>query len=269
MSDTLVPEQHTILAASTRLIKKALADSARAWRLPPKIVVFIWLLPLIIASMGPVAALLGKDAYKWLTAEDGFAETVQIFFYSIALVLGLIIAVRQWRRGEKLIAFLYLVLCFGLLFLIGEELSWGQRLFGWESSATFADFNKQQETNLHNIYGVGSTFKWVQLVVGAYGTILPLVVLRWNVPDRFEELAASIIPHYSLILYFLPLFIWRIFRNLVEVPDDLYFVVAEYNEVLELVLAIGLFLFMIFQIRRLASRGEISTREPSTITKSV
>lgn len=34
-----------------------------------------------------------------------------------------------------------------------EEISWGQRLFGWETPAAWAALNHQGETNLHNLIG--------------------------------------------------------------------------------------------------------------------
>ena len=203
-----------------------------------------------------LTALLGKDAYKWFTSEDGFAETIQVLVYSLSMVLSLIVAVRQWRARKRLIALLFLGLSLALLFLIGEELSWGQRIFGWETASGLASVNKQEETNLHNIYGVGSTFKWVQLLVGAYGTILPLVVLIWPVPKRYREVADAVVPHYSLVPYFLPMFLWRIYRNLMEAPEEFYFVVAEYNEVVELILSTGFLLFLVFQLRRLSAQAE-------------
>lgn len=233
-----------------RLIKQILADGTKAWDLPAKMVAILCLFPIVVALVGAGTALLGKEAYVWFTGEDRFAESLQVLLYLLTFGLSLVVARRQQRAGEKVIALLYLGLCLAMFFMIGEELSWGQRIFGWETANSLADVNKQDETNLHNIYGVGSTFKWIQMLVGAYGAILPLVVLRWPPPARFQKLAAAVIPHYSLILYFLPLFLWRLYRNLLEPPKALYFVVAEYNEVMELILAIGLFLFLIFQLRR-------------------
>ncbi|MFN8476230.1 MAG: hypothetical protein U0074_00170 [Kouleothrix sp.] len=46
-------------------------------------------------------------------------------------------------------------------FLIaGEEISWGQRLFGWQPS-DLAAINHQGETTVHNI-------RWVQELLGFY-----------------------------------------------------------------------------------------------------
>lgn len=239
--------------ASSRLgqwIQQLIADGAVDWRLPQRVVVLICVAPFLVAAAGVVSALLGKDAYKWFTQEDGFAETMQVIFYGLTWVLGLIATGRLWRSNRKGIAFLYGGFCLALFFLIGEELSWGQRLFGWETAESFAEINKQGETNLHNVYGVGDTFKWIQLLVGAYGTLLPLALLRWNAPARLQPYVPFLVPHYTLIPYFAMLFIWRIYRNVVPDFKEFYFVIAEYNEVMELALAMGLFLFMVYQLRR-------------------
>ena len=231
--------------------KGFLTESARVWDLSINKILVIEALPFVIAAAGVVAALLGKDAYKWFTQEDSFAENMQVLFYSLAFLLSLVVARRQWRAGEKAIFYLYLGLSACLFLMIGEELSWGQRIFGWQTVETIASSNKQEETNLHNIYGVGSTFKWIQMLVGAYGTILPLAVLLWKVPERYEKIASAAIPHYSLVVYFVMMFFWRLFRNLTEVTDRFYFVVSEYNEVLEMALALGFLLFVVYQLRRL------------------
>lgn len=231
--------------------RSLLADSAAAWRLPEQAIALILLAPFVVALTGAGTALIGKDAYKWFTGEDRFAETVQVFLYAGSLLMCLAVVRKNIQRGERLIAALFAVLACGLFFMVGEELSWGQRLFGWQTPESLAEANKQSETNLHNIHGVGSTFKWIQMVVGAYGVFLPLIALYPPLRAKFGKLMAAVVPHYSLILYFLPMFIWRGYRNLFEPPDGLYFVVAEYNEVIELILAMGFFLFLLYQLRSL------------------
>ena len=233
---------------------KFLADGAKAWNLSKGTLIALMSVPFIVALAGVAAALLGKDVYKWFTGEDRFAETLQVLFYTLGLVLSLLVARHHWRTGRKWIGLAYLGASFALFFLIGEELSWGQRVFRWQTPEAFQQGNKQEETNLHNIYGVGDTFKWIQLLVGAYGAILPLAALRSSTLKRYREEASWLIPHYTLVPYFLMMFLWRIYRNLWEEPDRFYLVVADYNEVMELSLAIGIFLFMVFQIRRIRAR---------------
>ena len=235
-------------------LKKLLTKGAMDWNISINVLVIILVIPFAIALAGAASALLGKEAYKWFTQEDGFAEIMQVLFYSLALIISIVITRREWREKNKIVAILYTGLCFGLFFLIGEELNWGQRIFGWQTAESFAAINKQDETNLHNIYGVGAAFKWVQLLVGAYGTLFPLALLKWKPAVRVQSYAEKLIPNYTLIPYFFMLFVWRIFRNLFEVPDRFYFVVAEYNEVMEMILAIGFFLFVVYQWRKLRSQ---------------
>jgi len=214
-------------------------------------VLFISLgIPLIAGAAGIVAALMGKAAYKAFTGEDGIAEGLQVLLFASALVLSLIIARRLRKRGDTSFALLYLLAGAGLLFIVGEELNWGQRIFGWETPEQFQAINKQEETNLHNIYGVGSVFKWLHVVVGALGTVVPLLVRQWR--PRSERLAQAIdlfVPHFTLVPYFFATLLWRLQANLWDPPKRLYFVITEYSEVMELILAIAFLLFMWFQFR--------------------
>jgi len=247
-----------------RVTRKFLADAADDWRFSPVTVAIICIMPIIIALVGASTALVGKPAYKLFTREDGIAETLQVVFYLSSLIMSLIASFRYWRRGDKLIGLLFLGLSGALFFLIGEEISWGQRIFGWQTSSTLASVNKQDETNLHNVYGVGSTFKWIQLLVGAYGTILPLLVWRWNRLRPYRNRLWSVVPHYTLIGYFVLMFVWRIYRNLLEPPQEFYFVISEYNEVMELALAAGFFMFLIYQMRQLSKpKNETAASSPN------
>lgn len=245
-----VSQDASIFPAGGRRIPRLLADGSAAWNISPRSLIAILAVPPTIAFAGAASALGGKEVYKWVIQEDGLAEWLQVLFYGGSLLLSLVLVRRLVLRGQMGIALLYLLLSAGFVFMIGEELSWGQRAMGWQTPATFEEINKQAETNLHNIHGVGSTFKWVQLLVGAYGTFLPLVFLSSAVPARYLDLFRYVVPHYTLVPYFFFLFAWRCYRNLLDPPDNFYFVVSEYNEIMELVLTIGFFLFMVYQLRR-------------------
>lgn len=230
--------------------KQIVADGEKAWQLPAFAVMAIMIIPILVAVSGVVFALGGKQAYKWYIQEDGFAENVQVLTLFCTFLMAMVVTYREWFRGTPWVALMYAGLCCGFVFLIGEELTWGQRIFNWTTTATFAAINKQNETNLHNIESVEQVFKWVQLLVGAYGFLLPLVIFNWKLPPWLKKELPAFIPHPTLMPAFAALFFWRLYRNLLPPPKQLYFFVSEYNEVLELTLAIGLFLFMVFQLRR-------------------
>jgi hypothetical protein len=211
------------------------------------------IVPALIMLTGAVTALMGKAAYKWFTQEDGMSEDLQVLFWVLALGLGFLVVGRLWKNGAKVFALLYLILNLGIIFIIGEEISWGQRIFGWETSEKMKVINKQEETNIHNIEGVGDKIKWLHVVIGAYGTIFPLLVLGYKIDSRYRQAAALLVPHFTLLPYFASTLLWRLQAVLWKPPKSLYFVITEYSEVMELVLAVAFFLFLLFQFRRLKS----------------
>jgi len=235
-------------------VKSILAASARAWNFSPRQTTFISLIvPALIMLAGAATALLGKEVYKWFTGEDGAAENLQVLFFALAWILCFPVIARLWKAGAKLFAVMYLVLSLGLGFIIGEELSWGQRIFGWETSEEMKAINKQEETNIHNIEGIGDKIKWVHVVMGAYGTILPLIFLRAQITARPLDAVFLLVPHFTLLPYFLSTLLWRLQANLWKPPKSLYFAITEYSEVMELVLAVAFFVFLLFQFRSLKS----------------
>jgi len=215
----------------------------------------LFLAPFLVAVAGIAVAPVSKSLYKWVVAEDGLAETLQVVCYVLTLFLAVRVLRHQLATGNKLLTVLFGILIAGLVFLIGEELNWGQRLFGWVTPESWKSINKQEETNLHNIYGVGATFKWVQMLVGAYGAVLPFWLLKSKSLAGYRETFRAIVPPPVLMPYFLFMFLWRLYRNLMEPPRRFYFVIAEYNEVVELILAMGICLFLVLQVWKLKSQA--------------
>lgn len=83
------------------------------------------------------------------------------------------------------------------LILLGEELSWGQHLFGWQATGIFKDYNFQSETNLHNFFAP----IW-HIVVYIFSFVLLFSALtfwgfRVNSNNFFVNLVS---PHSSLIV---------------------------------------------------------------------
>jgi hypothetical protein len=247
-----IPRAAASAESSGVSLKNLFAHGAATWKLSTGATIFISVIvPALVMIAGAATALMGKETYKWVTGEDGVAEDLQVLFFALAWILSFPVIGRLWNGGVKLFAVMYGVLCLGLFFIIGEELSWGQRIFGWETSEAMKAINKQEETNIHNIEGVGDKIKWVHVLMGAYGTILPLIFLRAQMRARPLDAASLLVPHYTLLPYFVTTLVWRLQSNLWKPPKSLYFVITEYSEVMELVLAIAFFMVLLFQFRNL------------------
>src|SRR4051812_24271651 len=116
---------------------------------------------LAIAALVAIAAsysvfFLSRDTVYRLGREDGFFEDLTaVCFFAASLLL----AVTYWRSRSGNDLFVLRTrhnIWFGLLALLfffggGEEISWGQRIFGWKTPDAFKHENIQHETNIHNL----------------------------------------------------------------------------------------------------------------------
>lgn len=137
----------------------------------------------LIVSIG--VHLYDVDYFRGVYAfEDGPVEYATAFGLLFCCFAFASHAVSLRRRAMTLAA-----ICTGvyaLLFFLGtgEEISWGQRIFGWESGDFFMENNKQFETNLHNLR-VGDT----NLAKTVFGSGLTTVILLYLValPQLYQR----------------------------------------------------------------------------------
>ena len=97
-----------------------------------------------------------------------------------------------------------------------EEISWGQRIFGWETPQTF-EGNVQDETNLHNFFNEYYLLFYRLLVLFP----IVLVISIWlEMSQRFLMFKRTILPHPSLLglslLIALVSFVWFKEQELLE-----------------------------------------------------
>lgn len=144
-------------------------------------------------------------AYIWATYEDLYGEWGQTFFYMAACLFSLLMCRRQSRYR-----WFFVVLALATFYVFMEEISWGQRIIGFESPDVFKRYNLQNEANIHNLL-VGpistTTKEVVEWVLASalflYGVLYPLTLkLRWRVATWFDRLGFAAPPFY-LWPYFL------------------------------------------------------------------
>ena len=119
-----------------------------------------WTLP-VLAVLAMAASysvfFLQRDTVYRLGREDGLFEDLTAICFFAAAALFFAAFMRSRGRGDETriqrkrpnIWFLLLTLLF--FFGGGEEISWGQRIFGWQTPETFEKANIQRETNIHNL----------------------------------------------------------------------------------------------------------------------
>lgn len=144
-----------------------------------------WLWLYFPPAMLPVLSLIyfiAPDTFAAIMAKDqqtGWAlvEHATIIILVPGIYAGLSLLARHHQVLPGLWIKLYLLAwTLACIYFAGEEASWGQWLFQWQSPEWFIENNEQQETNLHNLSS------WlnqkpralVELWIAIAGLIVPL-----------------------------------------------------------------------------------------------
>ena len=193
---------------------------AQAWGLSPRRALLLALLPCILA-LAVAATVPGRPLFRWLVAEDSLIEWLQFFCLLAASILLARLTLHLHRTGQRRMALLYGLVTLAAWFLTGEEVSWGQRIFGWATPEALEEINRQGETTVHNIRGVQQLVPYAMLLAGLYGVGVPL--LGAAVGERWEHIPSMhlLIPPLCLVPAFLLTAGYRLFRLLVWPTADL------------------------------------------------
>lgn len=177
-----------------------------------------------ILALGAVATLvfvfLRPDEFDTVFArEDGVVEYATAIF----LLFSCFALIGHARRNRGRVMVLVSVYALAFFFAAGEEISWGQRIFGIESTEFFTANNYQGETNLHNLV-VGDIHlaeevfgNALTLVLLLYLVVLPLLYPSIGWVRRFSEaLAVPVPPKHMAALAM----IWSAFIASIQLPRN-------------------------------------------------
>jgi hypothetical protein len=120
----------------------------------------------------------------------GFLELTQFLLALSASILCAAALRSGVVRGSRLLWAAVLFFAIAAFYIAGEEHSWGQHFFNWNTPSYWSEINRQQETNLHN------TSAWFNqrpkllfdnaMFIG--GLVVPFIQL-WTGPFRKPLLA--------------------------------------------------------------------------------
>jgi hypothetical protein len=231
-------------------------DDAKEWGLTRRSALVIALIPVVlvgalvlIAALSFVMKTQFRPIFRFLTAEDSVLEWLQFLCIFGASAMFAHLGWRFLCEGQAVVGLLSLLLALGAFFVAGEEISWGQRIFGWGTPATLDEINHQGETNIHNIRWVQTAFGYMLTLGAMYCSLAPLVAAwRWNGRAR-PALSFLFIPALCLVPAFLMPFGYKMFRLLIWPGTD--FTVVKFGEAPELCLYFGLLIFAALNVRRL------------------
>ena len=92
---------------------------------------------------------IGLSWFNWFRSEDGPIEWIQFIEYALSFLISFFIYFKT-KNKLSINSLIWLVLSASCFFIAAEEISWGERIFGY-SINSLAELSIQGETNLHNL----------------------------------------------------------------------------------------------------------------------
>lgn len=163
-----------------------------------------WLgIPLFLAVALIAIARVDPQFYlDWVLPEAyGFLEVMHVVLPAIGFVVGLVVlrydAVRAWTLLWWAVV-LFTITC---LFIAGEECSWGQWYFYWETPEYWSKLNRQNETNLHNTSYFLNHFlrNILKFAVIVGGIVLPLLPMHLRGPFATVPILRMLVPPKAIV----------------------------------------------------------------------
>lgn len=165
-----------------------------------------------VALLAPVAALFAfgvirlhynLPVFKTWILEDQLVEWLTVAGLAGMALLALWQAAGHARPARTA----WILLAAAFLFGAFEEISWGQRVFGWHSPPWFLQHNAQDETNLHNLVVGGVKVnrlvfgKMLGLALAFYLLVLPVLYRRRaRVREVLDARALPVARTYQVLL---------------------------------------------------------------------
>lgn len=211
---------------------------------------FYIVLPVVSFLLILALANTTPEAFDRLAGgEDGVLEIAHIVLTVSGFVIAIRLILHFMRLGNRwgiLFSTFSALVC---LYIAGEEASYGQHFFGWETDGFFLERNDQQESNFHN------TSSWLdqkprallEITIILGGLILPLfprLMMRF-VPAGLRPYSPTLLFLSTSLLVVLSRLPERLnFEGLLLFPDG-----VRYSEIQELYLFLFIALYLYFVLR--------------------
>ncbi|WP_439541991.1 hypothetical protein [Hyphomicrobium sp.] len=217
-------------------------------------------LPILLLSAALMAGYAGGTVKELvLDSNTGIQESVT---GAMTVAAGAIVAIALARWAKTLdwtLTLWLLVFIAAMVFFAGEDLNWGQHYIGWTPSDYFLKYNREQETNLHNMWpllfnrlprAVVEIWLAVACILVPFGWRFPVRLTQSFVPDVLW-------PDRRLALVATLVFVVKGIRHYSSTitATDNWLLATRHSELEELLIACCLLLYALMLRERLGAQG--------------
>ena len=112
---------------------------------------WLWFPPVLVFLLVPIKIVSPEFYASWMDGELGLIELATPLISLAGAVVGIKLMRKAAALPTRRLRLWMLLMTLSCIYFAGEELSWGQHLFGWGTPEHLEAVNDQEETNLHNI----------------------------------------------------------------------------------------------------------------------
>ena len=260
-----------IIASKPPILENAIAKFARKLR-TPRFNRSVYIFPLILTALILlVKILVGPTSEQWryMSSEGSLSEYGTAIAYFLMLVFTYPIAKQFKRQGQRLMSTVYWILTAAAFFVGMEEISWGQRLLGYEEPEFWSKHNVQSEFTFHNFGFFQEHLLHLSfIVVGFIGSFCWIALRYWQRRQEDKSISHSndplsrrldlnyILPDWPISSFFYPVLIFYIVID-TQLRDRYEFLKSADQEHWEFVMSLGILLFFVICFFRQAREGDI------------
>lgn len=194
-----------------------------------------------------------------LNPYTGVAETVVGIGILSAAVIVAVVLVRATVQVDWTLKAWLVVFIVGMIFFAGEDLNWGQHYLGVTPPDYFLEHNREEETNIHNMWPLLFN-RLPRAIVNAWLIVACILVpLGWTLPVRLTQsfVPAVLWPDRRLLFPASMVFAIKGLRHLGSgvSSEQNWLLGLRHSELEEIMIMCVLVLYALMLRERLAKRG--------------
>ena len=212
-----------------------------------------WLgIPVLVAAFAVGTYQLAPHFYLRYMLPEGYGliEVSHFFIPLFGLFIAASLLLLPLVRARPVVFTVTLIAALSCLYIAGEEMSWGQHFFHWNTPEYWAMVNRQEETNLHNTFAIFEKTPRSILELGIFigGLIVPIAAMFY--PWLRACRASLFLPADALVPTALGAFVFKLLDRLQQ-GGYVDTILKRPSETIETYLYFFIMAYLIVYVRRL------------------
>ncbi len=210
---------------------------------------WLWLPLAFIIIQGILEITVPTNIMSASLSENGPHELLQFLKISLAAMVALYYFISRKTNKDILYKIWFGLAFVCCIYVAGEEVSWGQHFFNWDTPQGWNNINDQQETNLHN------TSSWLDQkprLILMFGIVIGTLIIRplvLNNSIKLPEKLKILLPVKEFSFLAALIIGTHLLEKLLDILNIDFFV--RYSEVQEIMLFYFVLIYLVNLYRKL------------------